>query len=129
MGSSGSNNNGSFYNVNIIILIITIIAYVVNQKILKLTNYIFFQYYFNDLLAPIIILSFSNYLLNLYNKVIKGKNVYLFIIICGIFWEIITPLYKKNSVSDIVDFIMYIMGANIYMLIVKGVKVNEKTKW
>lgn len=108
---------------------ITIIVYVINQEILKSTNCIFFQYYFNDLLAPIVLLSFSNYLLNVYNKVIKGKNIYLFIIICGIFWELITPLYKKNSVSDIVDFIMYIIGANIYMLIVKGVKINEKTKW
>lgn len=129
MGSSRSNNSCNIYFSSIInatILIVTFIVYLINQKILKLTNYTFFKCYFNDLLAPIILLSFSNFLLNLYNRTIRGKNIYIFISICGIFWEVITPLFKKNSVSDILDFVMYILGASIYMILLRGWKNGKK---
>lgn len=129
MGSSRSNNSCNIYFSSIInatILIVTFIVYLINQKILKLTNYTFFKCYFNDLLAPIILLSFSNFLLNLYNRTIKGKNIYIFISICGIFWEVITPLLKKDSVSDILDFVMYILGASIYMILLRGWKNGKK---
>ena len=112
--------------LNAKILIFSFILYLINQKILKLTNYTFFKYYFNDLLAPIILLSYSNFLLNFYNKTIKGKNIYIFISICGIFWEVITPLLKKDSVGDIMYFAMYILGASIYMILVKGVERWKK---
>ena len=68
----------------------------------------------------------KNYLLNLYNRTIKGKNIYIFISICGIFWEVITPLLKKDSVSDILDFVMYILGASIYMILLRGWKNGKK---
>lgn len=130
MGSGRSNNSCNFNFISIInakIFIFTFIVYLINQKILKLTNYTFFKCYFNDLLAPIILLSFSNFLLNLYSRTIKGKNIYIFISICGIFWEVITPLLKKDSVSDILDFAMYILGASIYMILVRGWKKWKKT--
>lgn len=129
MGSSRSNNSCSCYFSNMLnakILIFSFILYLINQKILKLINYTFFKYYFNDLLAPIILLSYSNFFLNFYNKTIKGKNIYIFISICGIFWEVITPLLKKDSVGDIMDFAMYILGASIYMILVKGVERWKK---
>lgn len=91
--------------------------YVINQKLLKKTQNIFFQGYFNDLLAPILLLAFSNFLLSFYEKEWKGKNIYIVIVICGIYWEFITPLYKKDSVCDVLDMIMYIGGASIYSLL------------
>ena len=123
MGGCRSNNSCScdFSNLlNIMILVITFLVYLVNQNILKETNCIFFLCYFNDLLAPILLLSFSNFLLYYYNKEIKGKNIYLFIGICALFWEFITPLYKKNSICDFIDILMYFIGASIYVILVRG---------
>jgi hypothetical protein len=97
-----------------------------NQNVLKLTEIRFFKCYFNDLLAPIILFSFSNFLLSFYEKEIYGKNIYIIITICGIFWEVITPMYKKESVCDIFDFIMYILGASIYLIIIRGWKKWKK---
>lgn len=102
---------------NIVIFIIIFMMYVINQKLLKKTQNIFFQGYFNDLLAPILLLAFSNFLLSFYEKEWKGKNIYIVIVICGIYWEFITPLYKKDSVCDVLDMIMYIGGASIYSLL------------
>ena len=59
-------------------------------------------------------------------NVIYGKNIYIIITICGIFWEVITPMYKKESVCDIFDFIMYILGASIYLIIIRGWKKWKK---
>lgn len=104
--------------------------YLINQFILKKTKNIFCNSYFNDLLAPIILLAFSNILLLPYSKTLKGKNIFIFIGICSIGWEFVTPIYKRDSVSDVIDIIMYIIGAIIYMalkfLIERGWKRNGK---
>lgn len=93
--------------------------------LLKKTENIFFKGYLNDLLAPILLLAFSNFLLSFYDKEIKGKYIYIIIAICGIYWEFITPLYKKGSVCDILDIVMYMCGASMYSLLrflIKGEK-------
>lgn len=116
---------------NIIIFIIVFMIYLINQNLLKKTENIFFMGYFNDLLAPILLLAFSNFLLSFYGKELKGKNIYIVIIICSIYWEFITPLYKKNSVCDVLDIIMYMCGASIYsflrFLIERGRKHGTKS--
>lgn len=86
--------------------------------------------YFNDLLAPILLLSFSNLLLSFYGKDLQGKNVYLVIAICSIYWEFITPLYKTDSVCDILDIVMYMCGASIYSFLkflIEGGKYGTKS--
>lgn len=103
--------------LNVKIFVFAFIIYLINQIILKKTIYTFFKYYFNDLLAPILLLSFSNFLLQFYNKELKGKNIYIFIGFCSIFWEFITPLYKKSSVCDILDIVMYLIGASLYIIL------------
>lgn len=98
-----------------------------NQMLLKKTENTFFKGYLNDLLAPILLLAFSNFLLSFYNKELKGKYIYIMIVICSMYWEFITPLYKKDSVCDILDIVMYMCGASIYNLLrflVKGGKKN-----
>lgn len=131
MGCRRSNNSSSsdFINrVNVAIGLFSFIAYLLNQIILKKTNWTFFTNYFNDLLAPIILLAFTNFLLNFYNKELKGKYIYLFIGLCGVFWEFVTPLYKTTSVCDILDIVMYILGASIY-IIVRFLIVRRCSRW
>ena len=95
--------------------------YIVNQNILKKIKLnifnIFFNFYFNDLLAPILLLAFSNTLLNYQKKQIKGKQVYYFTFAWAIGWEFITPIFIKNSVCDVWDIVMYLCGANLYLWI------------
>lgn len=102
-----------------------ILLYLINQKLLKKTQNIFFIGYFNDLLAPILLLAFSDLLLSFQKEELKIKQIYIFIIVCSILWEFIVPLYKKNSVCDLLDIVMYLLGASIY-IILKVIKEKGK---
>ena len=97
--------------------------YIANQNVLKKIKLnifnIFFNSYFNDLLAPILLLAFSNTLLSYQKKQIKGKQVYCFTVACAIGWEFITPIFIKNSVCDVWDIVMYLCGSNIYLWVKK----------
>ena len=37
--------------------------------------------------------------------------------IASLYWEFVTPLFSKSSVSDLQDILCYIVGATIYLLI------------
>ena len=38
---------------------------------------------------------------------------------CGTIWEYVTPLFRKNTVSDIGDIVAYMIGGIVYWLINK----------
>lgn len=80
---------------------------------------VFFNYYFNDLLAPILLIAYSNILLSFHNKEIKGIKVLIFTSMCAIGWEFITPIFIKTSISDLWDIVMYMVGASIYIILKK----------
>ena len=129
LGGSRSNNcsicnNGSILEVKIFVF--TFLVYLVNQVVLKKLKIhilsIFFNYYFNDLLAPILLITYSNFLLSFQNKEIKGIGVFIFIGVCAIGWEFITPIFIKTSVSDLWDIVMYLSGASIYIILKKFLK-------
>lgn len=84
------------------------------------------MYYFNDTLAAILILAFSNLLfIKVHKSIFKFKDIFLFITACGCVWEFITPLYKRNSTTDYYDFIAYYVGAMIYFILVKIFQLNK----
>ena len=42
------------------------------------------------------------------------KATVIFMLICGIFWEYVAPLFVENSVSDPLDIVAYVSGAVVY---------------
>ncbi|MDD4564227.1 MAG: hypothetical protein PHE79_01880 [Eubacteriales bacterium] len=117
---------------NLITLLGSMLFYVINSNIeinsrVDLIN-IFFKNYFNDMLASIVLLSYSNFLLLLINKELrKLRYIYLIILICGVIWEIITPIFRRNSICDLYDFLAYFVGATIYCFINQGIAKRTKT--
>jgi len=105
--------------VNVMNILFVVVLYTINKYILKIAFIeemnIFFNHYFNDLLAPIVLLSFIDFLL--FNKTSKKRLIYIKISImffAAIFWEFITPIYLYRSVTDIYDLLMYFLGTIIY---------------
>jgi len=108
-----------FIALNIGSVFLSLTAYVINQYYLKI-NYqnIIFSSFWNDFCAGVFILSYSNILLSFY----KYRNIKLdtltkiigFSLIVASYWEYITPLYNKSSISDPLDILMYTLGALFY---------------
>ena len=104
---------------NHIIIIFSIILYILNK--ISLSKYsLFMSGYFNDILAGILLIAFTNLMFGFINKSIyKFVHIEIYLFAVGIFWEYITPLYKTSSISDPIDILAYMVGGFIYWIINK----------
>lgn len=112
---------------------VTIALYFLNNILLKKVDIqplkFIFQCYFNDMLAAVLILAFSNSMLYKFSKqIIRFRYIVLFIFCCGFVWEFVAPLYKPNSVIDLFDFIAYFIGGLIYYIIIQAKPFYSKTQ-
>lgn len=132
MGSRIGNRSWTINRItllNLKIVISTFLIYLLNRFYLKtILSYKFIHYYFNDLLAGILIIAYCNFILDLSKYKFRFdsiKNTLPFIIVVGLFYEYVTPLYLNYSTSDIIDVLFYAVGAMIYLVIMK---IYNKTK-
>ncbi|UCZ52173.1 hypothetical protein LGQ02_15155 [Bacillus shivajii] len=88
-------------------------------------DHFFFHWYFNDIFAGMMILALSNLFIligkqfRLYMFTFKVMMLVTFMV--GLFWEYITPLYLRSSVTDPIDIIAYMFGGGLYWLTMKYV--------
>lgn len=77
----------------------------------KVMSWNWLHFYFNDLLAGIVFMAYCNLvLLPDYPQGIGIRKGMRLILMAGVFWEFITPLYLNKSVSDIYDLFAYCIG-------------------
>lgn len=112
---------------NLIIIGITLILYVINQLVKNYVPIEFIRWfmccYFNDIIGGITFMAYVSIILNLYKrKITKLWQIELLMFVSGIFWEYVTPIYRKNTVSDIWDIVAYMMGGFIYWYIQRKYK-------
>lgn len=116
-----------------VMAVCVILLYSFNNIYLKvvtvgIVNY-FFVCYFNDLICPVLFLSYINILTMSVNKEVRKLWVILVIcILSGLFWELKFPMLKHEAVSDPYDILFYIFGGLIYCIIVKVIEVTRKAK-
>lgn len=122
--------------INLNIFIICLVIYFVN----RLTNDTYYipylsyvlRYHFNDYLAGIVFLAYLNIILGISKykqiRVLKWIPVIFTGIIIGTFWEYITPIYKSDSTSDVIDVICYILGAISYKVIYSLIMLSYKKR-
>lgn len=115
---------------NIILIVLSLLFYLIN-KLNRLFGFVIFDNayinnHLNDILASSVILGFSNILLeNKYHMIENLLSIEIFVLVCGLFWEFITPLYKADSVSDFLDLIAYCFGGLVYWIVMKLIKKKE----
>lgn len=79
--------------------------------------------YFNDVLCGILFLAYCNLLLIRKHLLIDKLWVIESILFCcGLFWEIVAPLYVNYSVGDPIDIVAYMFGGFVYWTIM----LNDK---
>lgn len=85
----------------------------------------FFSGYFNDILAGCLILAFVNLLLTIAKLPALQYLLpcLIFIFICGLFWELVTPLYLARSVGDPWDIAAYLAGGLLWYLLRRFIKI------
>lgn len=107
-------NNERFRIYNLIILIVGLSLYLLNNHFLHEINW-FFMFYFNDSLAIVVLLSFLN-LIYPY----KLTNVWLIIIVtilASFVWEYVALYIKAGAIFDIIDVICYFGSMVIYIIL------------
>ena len=107
-------NNKRFRIYNLIILIVGLSLYLLNNHFLHEINW-FFMFYFNDFLAIVVLLSFLN-LIYPY----KLTNVWLIIIVtilASFVWEYVALYIKAGAIFDIIDVICYFGSVVIYIIL------------
>jgi hypothetical protein len=115
---------------NFSIFIISVLLYLLNRFILlninNFTVHYFFSSYFDDLLAPLLLFSYINLLLSIYNKKLYSlKYLIISMLLVSFVWEYLIVFIKHTSVSDPIDVIFYVLGTVIYWIIHN--KWNQKT--
>lgn len=106
-------------NKDIIILIICLILYAINQLFLKKIGILFFNNYFNDLLAVPLYFSIINIIsLQLRKKEINSfKTLFFITIILSFLGEYVAIYLRKGSVTDYWDIICYFIGMLLYYVL------------
>ena len=117
------------FRISILTGIATPLLYIVNRFFLKnLFDWSFIQHYFHDVLAGMLIVSIVNTMALLGNQrrllQIHLFRILFFTLVCGLFWEYVTPLYLTYSVSDPLDIAAYMFGGVVYWGIIRVRRVK-----
>ena len=107
-------NDKNFRIYNLVILIIALSLYLLNNHFLHEINW-FFMFYFNDFLAIVVLLSFLNIVYPY-----KLTNFWLIIIVtilASFVWEYVALFIKPGSIFDFIDIISYFGSMVIYLVL------------
>ena len=76
--------------------------------------------YFNDFIGSITFVSYVNTVCSFKDyRLEKLWQIELLLFGSGIFWEYITPLFRKSTTTDIWDLLAYLLGGLSYWMITK----------
>ena len=107
-------NDKNFRAYNLLILVLALSLYLLNNHFLHEINW-FFMFYFNDFLAIVVLLSFLNIVYPF-----KLTNLWLIIIVTALasfVWEYVALFIKKGAIFDPMDIICYFGSMVIYLII------------
>ena len=99
------------------IFLCALLVFLLNELDLSLVKPQIVSFYLNDLLAPIIILSFTKLFLSLYlNRIYRLSNMQLlfFFLYLSFAFEVLLPTISVKYTSDVYDLLAYAIGTIIF---------------
>lgn len=77
----------------------------------------FLQCYANDIAAGIFLCAWTDLILALGARpAMRAQHVIPLLLICGLVWEVLAPLWKTGAVFDLWDFVAYLAGGLLWLL-------------
>ena len=119
-------NDKNFRIYNLIILIVGLSLYLLNNHFLHEINW-FFMFYFNDFLAIVVLLSFLNIVYPF-----KLTNLWLIILVtvlASFVWEYVALFIKPGSRFDFIDIIFYFGSMAIYLILLYFIEGKINTSF
>ncbi len=107
-------NDKRFGIYNLIILVLALSLYLLNNHFMHEINW-FFMFYFNDFLAIVVLLSFLNIVYPF--KLTNLWLIILVILLASFVWEYVALFIKKGAIFDPIDIICYFGSMLIYLII------------
>lgn len=108
---------------NLALSVSIIVLYFLNRLVSPiLPQSLFKQFltcYFNDMLCGILIVAYSNFILSFYRGNFYFRKLWhigLLVLVCGLFWEFVTPVFRQSSIGDPLDIVAYLAGGGVYWL-------------
>ena len=127
-------------NIHLILGVLVIAVYCVNRFIIKPCLYdsesiiaIILKNHFNDFCGSFLFCSYLNILIYKTRADLSFRTLKDYVvlgIICAVFWECISPVLIKKSVSDYLDCIAYVAGTVTYYFAFKALHsslINKET--
>ncbi len=86
--------------------------------------------YFNDIIGSITFVSIMNMLciIGKYHEICKLFYIETIMLAAGLFWEYVTPLFRKNTTSDFFDLFAYLFGGFLYWVISRIISCRTNNK-
>ena len=109
------------FPLNGYVIIITMAFYCINRFFLKThtvgwLNYIL-RCHFNDFLCGALFTAYSNVFLNTRHALLnKLPHILAYCFCAGLVWEFVAPFVRKDSISDWLDILCYMLGGIAYWL-------------
>ena len=80
----------------------------------------FLRCYANDIAAGLFLCVWTDLLLTLGGRPpLKARHAAPLLLVCGLVWEVLAPLWKSGAVFDFWDFAAYLAGGLLWLLIEK----------
>lgn len=137
MGSGRSGYRGYYnygFRINLLISVFVLLMYYCNIYVIQelWPESLYVKNHLNDTLGGVLIVSFMNMLASLGRvwKLYLTRMHYILALtfVCGVYWELIAPLYVPNSTSDIYDLGAYMLGGLIYFICIKCIAIFNGTQ-
>lgn len=118
--------------MNLVIMFVVSFLYFFNNFFIKSHTdglaRLFFVCFFNDILCPIVITAFINFIAVAFGKELKRFALMMFLVfLVGVIWESFAHLIMPRAVKDPLDMLCYMFGGLIYWGLQKILYGKEET--
>ena len=109
--------------VNFLILLSCFVLYLLTRWIRHLylgEGLVFLRYHFTDMIAPIAMLSYCSFILNIRNRhsIRRIDQILVICTICSFLWEYCAPIIFEGSTADWIDVLSILCGGIVYWAII-----------
>jgi len=99
------------------VFLFSVLVFLFYEASVEVIPYVFVHSYLNDLLAPIIILTITQFVLSFYQKKyyrLSVNQLLFFLVYISLFFEYFLPSISESYISDAYDVLVYAIGVFIF---------------